>query len=83
VDTGVKVPDFAGLGMSQTNRRISIAELRRLKSDAGPIRSSFEILRFSILRFCGSLRGRARKKTIFAPAEEDSFQTGVGKARSR
>lgn len=73
VAAAVKVPNFAGLGMSQTNRRMSNAELRMSKAVVGCSGLSFVILRFGVLRFCGSPARRPGK---------EHFQTGVGRRRT-
>jgi hypothetical protein len=54
VAAAVKVPNFAGLGMSRTNRRIPNTELRMSKAAIGERGLSFVILQFGVLRFCGS-----------------------------
>ncbi len=52
-DSAVKTPVFAGLAMPLKNRRFTNHEVRMSKVGLRDGSLSFEILRFSILRFCG------------------------------
>jgi hypothetical protein len=76
VDAGVKIPDSAGEGVFQSNRRILNKELRMSKSAGDDPRLSFACS--AVLLFG---RKRTKKKVSFGPAEEGSFQNGVDTIR--
>jgi hypothetical protein len=93
VDAGVKVSIFAGLGVFLTNRRMPIADLRMSKVRTVLPALSFDILRFGVLRFCGSVSGRRRRRPFSNRRKKNTFiaaltlgamtEHGVGKGEGR
>jgi hypothetical protein len=73
VDAGVKVSIFAGLGVSLGNRRMPIADLRMSKVRTVLPALSFDILRFGVLRFCGSVSGRRRRRPFSNRRKKNTF----------
>jgi hypothetical protein len=78
VDAVVRIPDSAGQGASQTNRRTSNKELRMSKSASGDPRLSFAVLRFGVLRFCCSdKRRRRRRRSLSDRLKKSLLKNGV------
>jgi hypothetical protein len=75
--TPVKIPDAAGEGASQVNRRISNQELRMSKSASGDPRLSFAVLRFGVLRFCCSGERRRRRRSLSDRLKKRHFKTAL------